>query len=214
MNTKFLTACFILISIPSLAFSANGKPFAEMQAQIDALNTRLTAMEANTSTNTHDISQIIANANLQSSRILDNRLAAVEAREDLDAIESFSRYLSRCVDLKLLALGTFEQLLDEKDDLQDGGFKQVTWFYYSLNANNEVIATEQTETLDADAINEVIKELDALAQCNRNEADFIRAHFSNWDEKQNQLAQQLATVLRVLKDILRIGVGGSDLGDS
>ena len=55
MNTKFLTACFVLISIPSLAFSANGKPFAEMQAQIDALNSRIATMEASTSTNTKDV---------------------------------------------------------------------------------------------------------------------------------------------------------------
>ena len=189
-----------------------GKPFEVMQAQIDALNSRLATVEAKSSTNTGDITQVVANVNQQASGILGNQLAVVETKEDLDAIANFSRYLSKCVDLKLLVLGTFEQLLDEQDDLQDGSFKQITWLYYSLDANDEITATEQTQTLDADALNEVIKELENLAECIRNEEQLMSIPFASWTEKQDQQAQQLSSVLRVMRDILRIGVGGVDLG--
>jgi hypothetical protein len=48
----------------------------------------------------------------------------------------------------------------------------------------------------------------------RNEADKIKGHFQTWTEKGNQVDQQLSAVLRTMKDVRRIGVGGSDLGSS
>ncbi len=42
----------------------------------------------------------------------------------------------------------------------------------------------------------------------------IKGHFQAWTEKGNQVDQQLSAVLRTMKDIRRIGVGGSDLGSS
>ena len=38
--------------------------------------------------------------------------------------------------------------------------------------------------------------------------------FQAWQEKGNQVDQQLSTVLRAMNDARRIGVGGSDLGSS
>ena len=44
--------------------------------------------------------------------------------------------------------------------------------------------------------------------------DKIRGFFQEWQEKANQVDQQLTSVLRVMKDLGRVGVGGSDLGAS
>ena len=38
--------------------------------------------------------------------------------------------------------------------------------------------------------------------------------FQGWTEKGNQVDQQLAFVLRTMRDMRRIGIGGSDLGSS
>jgi glucose-6-phosphate isomerase len=40
------------------------------------------------------------------------------------------------------------------------------------------------------------------------------AQYQQWQEKANQVDQQLTSVLRTMKDIGRVGVGGSDLGAS
>ena len=48
----------------------------------------------------------------------------------------------------------------------------------------------------------------------RNEADKIKGHYQAWSEKGNQVDQQLAAILRTMKNLRRIGVGGSDLGAS
>lgn len=42
----------------------------------------------------------------------------------------------------------------------------------------------------------------------------IAAYFEGWQEKGNQVDQQLSSVLRTMKDLGRVGVGGSDLGAS
>ena len=38
--------------------------------------------------------------------------------------------------------------------------------------------------------------------------------FQGWSEKENQQDQQLTSILRIFKDLGRVGVGGSDLGAS
>jgi hypothetical protein len=48
----------------------------------------------------------------------------------------------------------------------------------------------------------------------RNEAGKIKGFFQGWQEKANQVDQQLTAILRMLKDLGRVGVGGSDLGSS
>ncbi len=63
-------------------------------------------------------------------------------------------------------------------------------------------------------INRLVTEADAMSERARNEADKIKGHFQAWTEKANQVDQQLSSILRTLKDIRRIGVGGSDLGAS
>ena len=46
------------------------------------------------------------------------------------------------------------------------------------------------------------------------ESDRIKGYFAGWQEKANQVDQQLTAILRILKDLMRVGVGGSDLGAS
>jgi predicted ribosomally synthesized peptide with nif11-like leader len=48
----------------------------------------------------------------------------------------------------------------------------------------------------------------------RNERYKIKGFFQGWQEKANQVDQQLISVLRIMKDLGRVGVGGSDLGAS
>jgi hypothetical protein len=48
----------------------------------------------------------------------------------------------------------------------------------------------------------------------RNEGDKIKGFFQGWQEKANQVDQQLTSILRIMKDLGRVGVGGSDLGAS
>jgi len=38
--------------------------------------------------------------------------------------------------------------------------------------------------------------------------------FQGWQEKANQVDQQLTSILRIFKDLGRVGMGGSDLGAS
>jgi len=61
-------------------------------------------------------------------------------------------------------------------------------------------------------LNNLIKDVDMMGTRSRNEADKIKGHFQAWTEKGNQVDQQLSAVLRTMKDVRRIGVGGSDLG--
>ena len=42
----------------------------------------------------------------------------------------------------------------------------------------------------------------------------IQGYFQGWQEKSNQKDQQLTSILRIMKDLGRVGVGGSDLGAS
>jgi hypothetical protein len=164
MDTKFLTACFVLISIPSLAFSADGKPFEVLQAQIDALNSRIIALETDTSTNSNDISQIASNVNQNASRILDNKLIIGEwstelgsVRDDLDGIRSGLNKALQCAELRILTLGTLEQLMDERAGLPNGGYKKLTWETYSYDDSGELIVTVHSETVDAKILRDILE---------------------------------------------------------
>ena len=42
----------------------------------------------------------------------------------------------------------------------------------------------------------------------------ISGFFQGWQEKSNQVDQQLTSVLRIMRDLGRVGVSGSDLGAS
>jgi hypothetical protein len=53
-----------------------------------------------------------------------------------------------------------------------------------------------------------------MARRARNEGDKIKGFFQGWQEKANQVDQQLTSLLRIMKDLGRVGVGGSDLGAS
>jgi hypothetical protein len=64
--------------------------------------------------------------------------------------------------------------------------------------------------------------LQALREA-RSEADKFKklrelqlwtGYFQGWQEKTNQTDQQLTAVLRTMKDVSRIGAGGSDLGSA
>jgi hypothetical protein len=178
-----------------------GKPFEEMQAQINALNSRIAALETDTSTNTDDISQIAANVNQNASRILDNKLGIVDNREYLDGIDSESTYLAKCFEVKELALETFAQLHDELAVLPDGGIKEITWVYYSLDDNDEVTATEQTESLDADKLREVIREVETRSECVRNNRQIASGLFEHFDGINTQNIRSIARVMRAMKNM-------------
>ena len=47
-----------------------------------------------------------------------------------------------------------------------------------------------------------------------DEIQEIKGFFQGWQEKANQVDQQLTSILRIMKDLDRVGVGGSDLGAS
>jgi hypothetical protein len=46
------------------------------------------------------------------------------------------------------------------------------------------------------------------------QGDAEKGFFQGWQEKANQSDQQLTSILRIFKDLGRVGVGGSDLGAS
>jgi glucose-6-phosphate isomerase len=48
----------------------------------------------------------------------------------------------------------------------------------------------------------------------QQEKDLVLGFFQGWNEKANQVDQQLTSILRTMKDLGRVGVGGSDLGAS
>ena len=75
-------------------------------------------------------------------------------------------------------------------------------------------AANSSTELGRSDLNNLIKDVDMIATRARNEGDKIKGHFQAWSEKANQVDQQLSAVLRTMKDVRRIGVGGSDLGSS
>ena len=75
-------------------------------------------------------------------------------------------------------------------------------------------AAKSSAELGRSELNDLIKEVDAKAQRSRNETDKIKGFFDAWSEKASQVDQQLTSILRTMKDVRRIGVGGSDLGSS
>ena len=202
MNTKFLTACFVLISIPSLAFSANGKPFAEMQAQIDALNSRIATMEASTSTNTDDISQIAANSNQNASKILDNTIAIGNIEDNFDALILAVRRESNCLELRILAIESIELMYDELFRLQDGESKEITWFSYTFDDTFQIVATEHTKTMDASAIRMAIGDVQGAAIC--SDADFFRQlELKDLLQNHTQILQTLSNIMKSQNDTLK-----------
>lgn len=52
----------------------------------------------------------------------------------------------------------------------------------------------------------------ALEKISRRQ--LFKAFFHGWQEKGNQIDQRLTLILRTMRDVRRIGVGGSDLGTS
>ena len=68
--------------------------------------------------------------------------------------------------------------------------------------------------LSSEKLQRAIRDVDTEQTRARNEADKIKGHFQAWQEKASQVDQQLSAVLRTMKDVRRIGVGGSDLGSS
>ena len=48
----------------------------------------------------------------------------------------------------------------------------------------------------------------------RSNPDMWPDVFQGWQEKANQVDQQLTAVLRIMKELVRVGFGGSDLGAS
>ena len=63
-------------------------------------------------------------------------------------------------------------------------------------------------------LNNLIKDVDMMSTRARIESDKIKGFFQGWQEKANQVDQQLTSILRIFKDLGRGGVGGSDLGAS
>ena len=88
---------------------------------------------------------------------------------------------------------------------------------HAIGRNGNAIAPSAADSsaeLGRSDLNNLIKDVDMMATRARNEADKIKGHFQAWSEKANQVDQQLSAVLRTMKDVRRIGVGGSDLGSS
>jgi hypothetical protein len=54
--------------------------------------------------------------------------------------------------------------------------------------------------------------VDLSSERRRNESDKIKHFFQGMQGKANQINQQFNSVLRIMKDLGRVGVGGSDLG--
>ena len=84
-------------------------------------------------------------------------------------------------------------------------------------AENEALQRELVELavrhgfeFTADELSDA--QLDAVA--GGTEGDKVRGFFQGWQEKVNQVDQQLTSILRIMKDLGRVGIGGSDLGAS
>ena len=201
MNTKFLTACFFVISIPSLAFSANGKPFAVMQAQIDALNSRIAVMEASTSTNTDDISQIAANSNQNASKILDNTIAIGNIEDNFDALILAVRRESKCLELRILAIESIELMYDELFRLRDGESKEITWFSYTCDDTFQIVATEHTKTMDASAIRLAMGDVQYAAICIDDDV-FQQLELQGLLQEYARTLQMLSNMMKIQNDVL------------
>ncbi len=204
MNMKLLTACFAIVSIPSLAFSANGKPFAEMQAQIDALNSRIATLEASTSTNTDDISQIAANSNQNASIILDNPIAISSIDGIFDALILALQRESKCLEMRILAIESIELLYDELYSLQDDAFKEITWFSYSCDDTFQIVATEHTKTMDASAIRVAIGDVQDAAICSGSDIDALsRMRLQDLHQNYIQALSTLSSIMKSQHDTLK-----------
>ena len=72
----------------------------------------------------------------------------------------------------------------------------------------------ERKSLGREDLNNLIKDVDMMSTRARIESNKIKGFFQGWQEKANQVDQQLTSILRIFKDLGRVGVGGSDLGAS
>jgi len=189
-----------------------GKPFEVMQAQIDALNIRVTAADANTSTNTDYISQLAANSHKNASGILDNELAiggiANELgifEHDLSGIEFGLRNALKCAEVRVLVIDTMYFLLDEIASLPIGAYKELIWHTYSCDESGEIIETEHIDTLDADGIRAILDENGKLFWeiCGPNDDDLNIMNLVDLYQNYNQAMSTLSSIMKSQHDTLR-----------
>jgi hypothetical protein len=142
-----------------------GKPFEVLQAQIDALNSRIIALETDTSTNFNDISQIASSVNQNASRILDNKLTIGEMstalgsiRDELDGVRIGFNKAFQCAELRILTIDTMHFLMDELASWPIGGYKKLTWQTYAYDDSGELIVTSHSEIVDAKRIDDILDE--------------------------------------------------------
>jgi len=146
-------------------------------------------------------------------------LKRLEERNKInDALQEYMRYLTG----QTQKLNAKVRRASEDDESQRKVRVEIKDFDVgpqarAIGRNENLIAADSVNfsaELGRSDLNNLIKDVDTMATRSRNEADKIKGHFQAWSEKGNQVDQQLSAVLRTMKDVRRIGVGGSDLGSS
>lgn len=146
-------------------------------------------------------------------------LKRLEERNKInDALQEYMRYLIE----QTQKLNAKVRRASEDDESQRKVRVEIKDFDVGPQArvigrNDNLIAADSVDSsaeLGRSDLNNLIKDVDMMATRSRNEADKIKGHFQAWSEKGSQVDQQLSAVLRTMKDVRRIGVGGSDLGSS
>ena len=69
--------------------------------------------------------------------------------------------------------------------------------------------SDRPRSLSPSVVSSLIEDVEQTATRARNEGQKVSGFFQGWQEKGNQVDQQLSAVLRTMKDVRRIGVGGN-----
>lgn len=108
-----------------------------------------------------------------------------------------------------LNLSTLQALDNSQlDQIRGQGWEEL--LPQGLSLNLRPFSRDNDMTFKLPRIGRMI--VDLSSERRRNESDKIKHFFQGMQAKANQIDQQLNSVLRIMKDLGRVGVGGSNLG--
>jgi hypothetical protein len=119
--------------------------------------------------------------------------------------------LASCLKVKAVAAQTITDLqavaAEWPSELNE---QQVSWVVATLNEEGSVETTERQATISAEKLGEIIAELEAEAECQRNGTNSLDTYFSNDDQKNAQLYELLSVVMKTMHEMRSLG--GSNSG--
>lgn len=143
-------------------------------------------------------------AALKQIEVVEQRVDQIIAAE-LDS----AQVLASCLEVKAVAAQTITDLqavaAEWPSDLNE---QQVSWIVATLSGEGSVETTKRQATLTADKLNEVIAEVERLAECQRNGTESLDTQFTSTDQKNAQLYELLSAVMKTMNDIRLSAVTG------